>query len=277
MSGRRCRISTSTSTDASTSIDTELAFSKARLRVSRSGLRSIISDLQSASPIALRPIDDEGRLSRVAIAQSSASLLAEDSVQLFVVVEPGAELELFEVSATIAYPSPSVGAADPIRQLLHVTVMDGATLILDEQPLIVAEGSELRRLTLLNLHAGARCLHRETLVLGRHGEQAGVASVRTRVLREGRPVLDDTLDTTAPLRALRSMAMLMDARCIASVGLWGWPPIGDPSAVTFAISDRDTVARRLGIDAPSALKPLDRLWDAWRDQLRAPVEDVVAE
>lgn len=250
---------------ASTSTHTEAAAeprwaTQSVLVVERRGGRSAVSELRSSPPLALRPLGGGGHLARVAIVQSSATLVAGDAVALRVVVGPGALLELIEISATLCHPVP---AERSIRQLIDVEVLDGGGIVLAEQPLILAAGTRLERFARIELQAGARCLHREALVLGREGEHPGTASVRTRVQRSGRPVLDDTLDTS-DLVALRSQAVLGGARCLASAGLWGAPPPAPLPLDALVLGPHDTLVRALGPEARSAQATIAALWPSWR-------------
>jgi urease accessory protein len=222
----------------------------------------VLEELRSDPPVALRPLPSHGRLARVAIVQSSATLLAGDDVSTHVRVGPGARLELVEISATLCHPGP---AERPILQRIEIDVRPGGLLMLDEQPLIVSAGSHLRRTTRIRLHGDGRCLHREALVLGREGERPGAASVRTRVERDGTPILDEAIDTTQ-LAVLRSPAVLGKARYVSSAGLWGAAP-GELPARALALGPGDTVLRGLGVGAIDGQPVIDSIWPRWREAL----------
>jgi urease accessory protein len=220
---------------------------EARLRIERDGDRSVVAALVSAAPIGLRPLAGRDVVARVAVLQTAACLVAGDDVALLVEVGEGAALDLRDISATLAHPVPP-GTA-PIRQRIVLRAAAGARVVWAEQPLVVAAGTALERITRLELATGAVVLHRETLVLGRHGEEPGAARVRLRAERDGRPVLDDGLDT-GELAALRSPAVLGAARAVGSLALLGAPPPAGLPDGAFALGPLDTLLR---VPAASAL------------------------
>jgi hypothetical protein len=55
------------------------------------------------------------------------------------------------------------------------------------------------------------------------------------------------------------------ARCLVTAGLWGVPAPAVPwEPATMVLGEDDVLLRGLGTDAPSALAPVDAVWDAWR-------------
>ncbi len=72
------------------------------------------------------------------------------------------------MAATVALPGPK-----PIVLELDVTVGDGATLVLEDAPLVVAEGADVLRRTTIRLGVGAVAIVRDLVVLGRAGEGPG--------------------------------------------------------------------------------------------------------
>ncbi len=62
----------------------------------------------------------------------------------------------------------------------------------------------------------------EALVLGRAGEEPGRARVHTRIELDGRPVVDETLETE-PAWRLRSEVVAGAGRMIAGLTLAGQP------------------------------------------------------
>jgi len=109
-------------------------------------------------------------------------------------------------------------------------------------------------------------VHRDTLVLGRHGEQPGAACARLRIERAGVPALDETL-CTADLESLRSQAVVGAARVVGALGRHGvdGPPV---PADAFALAAGGTLVRRLAASARE-LRPLDGLQRAWAAALFA--------
>jgi urease accessory protein len=114
--------------------------------------------------------------------------------------------------------------------------------------------------------ADAAALHRETLVLGRDGEQPGAATSRTRVTRAECPILDETV-CTGDLEVLRSAAVTGGgARVIASIGRFG---VDAPApAGAFALGPSDVLVREIAPHA-RALRTHDELWRQWTDAMRS--------
>ena len=104
-----------------------------------------------------------------------------------IVVESGT-LEIEPIAATIALPGPE-------RTLLEldVTVGDGARLVLEDAPLIVAEGADVLRTTTLRLGVGATAVVRDLVVLGRAGEGPGRLESVLRVEGPDGVILHDAL------------------------------------------------------------------------------------
>jgi len=225
--------------------------------------RSVVRELRAAAPVGLRELRGFGdgpdcALACVAVVQTAACLVGCDDVRLRVRVEAGATLELTDISATLAHPGAQA------RQRIEIEVGEDAALIFAEQPLIIAAGTELRRRLTITLAAGARVVHRDTLVLGRFGEQPGSARLRTRVQREDAPVLDETLDT-ANLATLRSGAVLGESVVVGSLGRYGIA--GQVPDGAFALGPTDTLARRIAGSARD-LRELDELQRAWCAEVR---------
>lgn len=124
--------------------------------------RSVVSRLASRSPLGVRVLPPAGDFCRVALVHTAATLVGGDRVRLDVDVGPGASCELLEISATVAHPT---SGGSSIEKALEVTVADGGTLVINEQALIVAQATDVRRTTTLALAGAARAAHREMLVL----------------------------------------------------------------------------------------------------------------
>jgi urease accessory protein len=134
----------------------------------------------------------EGALARVALVQSRASLLGGDAATLEIDLDDGAALEIVELGATVAHHA---RGGPPARISARVRVGPGARLIWLAEPLIAAAGCAVVRATRVELAAAAAVLLRETLVLGRQGEEPGHVRGQTRILVDGRPVVEETIDT----------------------------------------------------------------------------------
>jgi urease accessory protein len=218
--------------------------------------RSVVRRLRGSAPLGLREVhasNDGQAARRVAIVQTAAYLVGGDEVRLHVRVDDGAALELCEISATLVHPG------GPARQIIDVEVGDHARLVFAELPVIVASGARLERRLTITLGVGSQVVHRDTLVLGRHGEALGDALVRSRVERAGVPVLDETLDS-GEFASPRSAAVLGDTRVIGTLARYG--TAGSVPEGAFALSETDTLVRRLARRTRD-LRDLDACQSAW--------------
>jgi urease accessory protein len=234
----------------------------ARLVVGLAGGRSVVRESRSGLPLGLRQLHGwaAGAASgavHVAIVQTGAMLVGGDDVRLEVEVGPGAALVLQDISATLAHPMD--GAAGDARQHLNVRVAPGGCAVIAEEPLVVARGARLQREVRIDLDGDARAVHRDTLVLGRHGEAGGNLLARTRVQRDGVPLLDDGLDTSLPTSA----AVLGGARVLASLSAFGLPEAVDVPPDAFLLASGDVLLRRLAADVRS-LHDVDACLRRWQ-------------
>ena len=76
---------------------------------------------------------------------------------------------------------------------LDVTVGDGARLLLEDAPLVVAEGADVVRTTTIRLGAGATAIVRDLVILGRAGEGPGRLESLLRVEGPDGVILHDAL------------------------------------------------------------------------------------
>jgi urease accessory protein len=156
-------------------------------------------------------------LARVALVQSRASLLSGDDVAISISVGENAALELIELGATLAYTSRQAASA---RISVQIDVEENGLLIWIGQPLIVARGAHVSRRSIARISRSAALLVGEAVVLGRAREEPGELVTRTRVLCDGDPMVDETLETH-DRAALRSSVVAGDARMIAGITLAG--------------------------------------------------------
>lgn len=192
----------------------------------------------------------------VALLAERALLLEGDHVALRVEVADGLTLHLRETAGTVAYDMRG-GCAS---WSLHAHVAAGATLVVDAPPWVSAEGSRTVRSTEVDLEPEARLAVRETLVLGRTGEDPGRLVSHTRVSREGRVQLVEELDAVhvAPHRVLDTVLCFG-----APADAWG----GEAPAVPggpLRLESGDLVWRALAHDAHEAARLLDPVWDVVR-------------
>ncbi len=227
---------------------------------------TVIAELAGTEPWRPRILGAVGGIARVALVQSRASLLAGDRVSLAVDVEPGCALEILELGATVVHHvRGGAGAGVEVR----VRVGRDARLIWLGAPLIAAGGCDVRRSTRVELAAGAAVLFGEALVLGRAAEEPGRASVHTRIELEGRPVLDETLDTD-PAWRLRSDVVAGPGRMIAGLTLAGLRD-RDPPGGVFGAHEPASLWRSVGPAHAAPTDELIALERRWRRLLLAVV------
>lgn len=190
---------------------------------------------------------------RVALVGARALLLAGDEVRLDVVVHAGCVLDLVEVAATVAYDARGGAASWRVA----VELGAGARLHWAGEPFVVCGGADVVRTLDVDLDDGAVALVRETVVLGRTGETGGALLNRTRVRRQGRPLLVEDLDLR-DVRVRSSPAVLGPARCVDTVTLLG--ARADEEGV-LQLEGPGSVARALTVDAhTSPLRGTSARW-----------------
>jgi urease accessory protein len=97
---------------------------------------------------------------------------------------------------------------------------DGARLAWAAHPLVLAAGCALSRRTEVDLACDAALLARDTLVLGRAGEEPGRLRSSIDIRHAGLPLHTETLDT-GDRALLRSPAVLGDAKVLDTLTLFG--------------------------------------------------------
>jgi urease accessory protein len=224
----------------------------------RRGARTVLRRLAGTEPWHPRPLAPAaGGVARVALVQSRASILGGDEVVLEVALGPGARLELVELGATVAHHARDRG---PARLDVALDLAGDAALVWSAQPLVAAAGCALERRCLVTLAAGARALLRDTLVLGRAREEPGAVRSRLRALHDGRPLLDEELDTT---RALRSPVVAGGARVLDGLTLLG---VADPEPPrnVMTLARPGALWRGAGDDAAALERAAAPLAERWR-------------
>ncbi|WP_222844019.1 urease accessory protein UreD [Cellulosimicrobium sp. CUA-896] len=197
-------------------------------------------------PLSPRVLSTGPGVARVALVATRALLLGGDHVRVEVCVGEGVELELVEVSGTVAYP----GRGRAASWHVDVRVADGGLLVWDALPFVVAQEADVDRRTDVELGRDAAALLRETIVLGRTGETGGRVRTRTRAERahDGELFVED-LD----LGRDRSLpGILGTARVVDSVLLVGARP-PDPGDGSPAGAAAGSDPLRLDLDGPGAV------------------------
>ena len=196
---------------------------------------------------------------RVALVGTRALLLGGDDVRLDVAVEEGCLLELVEVAGTVAYD----GRGAPASWTVRVRLAAGARLVWHGEPFVVSAGADVTRRLDVDLAPGAVACLRETLVLGRAGEEGGRVLSGTRARLAGAALLADDLDLrSADVR--RSPAVLGASRCVDSLLLLG---ARRQEAGSLQLDGPGTVLRWLGRRAHES--PLAAAWARWSASARA--------
>ncbi|MFD7663614.1 urease accessory protein UreD [Streptomyces sp. NPDC059788] len=227
--------------------------------------------LDGEGPLALRRVRSHGTQARVCVVGAMSAPLGGDRLRIEATAEDGAGLCVTAAAATVALPGRTAGHA---TYDVELTVGEGARLEWLPEPLISAEGSDLRMTTTVHLAPTARLVLREEQVLGRSGERPGRLHSRLTVHRAGRTLLDQETaygpgtpgwDTAAVLGGNRATGQLLvvdpafDGRP-AEVRLLGTEPgegqgvrspLAGPAALTTAVAADALRVRRL-LDAGGA-------------------------
>ena len=186
---------------------------------------------------------------RVALIGIHMMLLGGDDVRIEVSVGPGVTLEVIEPAGMVAYDA----EGRPSRWCLDAVLAEGSVLIWSGAPFVAAAGSNVLRETRIRLGPDARVLLRETLVLGRSGEDAGPLRSVIRVTGADR---GDYLYEDLDLHGMRHRAVgvLGRSKVLASVTAAGWRPASEPgSASASASGGTETAARRFELALPGAV------------------------
>jgi urease accessory protein len=146
-------------------------------------------------------------------------------------VGAGATLRTVPIAATLALPGSS-------RLELDATVEAGGVLVLDEAPLIVAQGADVVRRVRIALAPGAIAAVRDVVVLGRAGEGRGRLDSALRVTLDDRPLLHDALRIEPGARD-DHVALAPHHRVIGTIALLGAraadePPLAGPGSLRRA-------------------------------------------
>ncbi|MGI5248745.1 urease accessory protein UreD [Actinacidiphila glaucinigra] len=150
-----------------------------------------LPELAGEGPLALRRTRSaDERAARVTVVGAMTAPLGGDRLAVHVTAAPGAVLHVDAAAATVALPG---RGGEQARYDVRLTVGEDAELHWLPQPLIAAEGSDLRMTTTADLAPGARLVLREEQILGRAGERPGRLTTRLTVRIGGRPLLDQEL------------------------------------------------------------------------------------
>jgi urease accessory protein len=205
--------------------------------------------------LAPRLVERGPRSALVAVAAAQMLLLDGDDLVIEVDVGAGCTLEVEDVGGTVAYPGAS-------SWRLVARVGRGGRLIWRGLPFVVASGARALRVTEISLEHGAAVLMRDTVVLGRHGENGGEIRSEMGIQQEDQPVLVERLeaDAAAPQAGVLGVHRVLDAVVAAGVR----PPPGEG---ILTLETPGAIARYLGEEAHSS--GLDEIFTSWRATLAA--------
>lgn len=215
-----------------------------------------------------------GPVVRVGLVGTTATLLGGDRARLEVVVGEGVRVELVDVAATVAYH----GRGRSAEVEASVVVAPGGCLVWAGEPLVVCEGADVTRRLSVDVGDGGRALLRDTVVLGRPGEQPGSLRCLTSMTYAAEPALVEELDLRGA-DGSRLPGLLGGARVVDTVTALGWRPrvpasvsaFVSPSvaasADAFELEQPGAVLRHLGREAHDS--PAPGILDRWRGELEA--------
>lgn len=220
----------------------------------------------AVSALAPRLISRDASRAHIALAAAGMILLGGDEVHVDVTVGAGCLLELEDVGGTIAYRADG----RPSSWTMAVRIEEGGALLWRGLPFVVTDGAEVERRTTLELAAGAAAVIRETLVLGRHGEDGGrLRSSFTATDEEG-PLLVEQLDLDG---LVPEPGVLGAHRVLDAVIALGFEPSTGPG--DLVLEHPGAIARHLGAETHTSR--LDRVWDDWSDGVRQRIAPHVDE
>lgn len=190
---------------------------------------------------APRLIDRHPSGAKVALVSVVALLLAGDEVRIEVIVGAGVELDVVETSGAIAYDMDGGSA----RWDVDLTLEEDATLTWLGLPFVVSTGASVARSTRAQVADGARLVLRETIVLGRSGEDGGNLHQNTSVYTGTHPILVESLDLGL---ARARFAGLAGRRCLDSLTVIGAvpePSMGHGQVTVLSLDSPGWMARSI--------------------------------
>ncbi|OSC39819.1 urease accessory protein [Mycobacterium decipiens] len=168
----------------------------------------------------------------VHLVSAAATPLGGDTIEIRVIVERGARLQLRSAAATVALP----GADTPTSRACWEIDVTG-TLDVDLEPTLVAASARHLSYVALRLHDDGRVRFRERVQIGRCNEWEGFWSGSLQANRNGRPLLRHRVEVGAG-----SLADDVIAAPRATISELRYPA----TAFTDAIDARSTVLALAG-------------------------------
>jgi len=167
--------------------------------------------LRSEPPLTFRETSAGSPL-ELAWVGTAAGPVGGDDLHLDLGVGPAASLVVRSVAAAVVLPGPDRARS---RLAIDAVLAAGAAIRWWPEPTVVTAGADHEAVTRLRLGAGTELVWVEEVVLGRHGETAGVYRSRFHVDGPGGPVLRTGLDVGAP--GWNGPATLAGHRSVAQV------------------------------------------------------------
>ena len=198
---------------------------RARLAVECVDVRSVVRELRSAAPWTLIPqrtrVRGVGGAAVVHLVSSATAPLGGDDLELVVSVGAGAKLRLCGIAATLALPG---HRGERSSAAVRFDIDVNASVEFLPEPTVVTARAAHSSLLSVNLAESARIRCRETLVLGRIGEQPGNLDSTIELVRQGSPLLRQRVDIGDGHLAASS-AYLAGHRVLATEAIvWGADP-----------------------------------------------------
>lgn len=159
--------------------------------------RTVLTDLRSEAPMALREASSRGDMARLSMLGSAAGPVGGDELTMSVRVGAGASLCIEAVAATMVFPATS-GVVS--RQRIDIEIAASGHLRWAGQPLLVIAGGHHEQTIRISLGEGAQLDFLDEVALGRTGELPGRLDAHLRVERRGAPLIDQrqTYDPGSP-------------------------------------------------------------------------------
>jgi urease accessory protein len=227
--------------------------------------RRVVS-LRTAPPISAKVLAGPTLL----LVGSAAGLLEGDQIEIELSLEPGAQLVVRTVAATLAHACPGGGTT---TFDVKVDAAQGASLAWLPQPLVAFAGCRHRSSARVRMQGDAAVVWAESLALGRHEEPSGDVEVRLDVELDGRPLLRDAVRAGPADKAAAGPAVLAGARHVGSVALLGRRYTLDDPAV-MQLAGPGTLSRALAGDAASLERQLAPVRQAFIDRLTEELSHV---
>ena len=216
-----------------------------------------MTSLRAEPPLSLKGTLRAEHL-ELTLVGSAASLLEGDRLTIDLVVEGTVPVVVRSTAAQIAHPCLDGGSTE---QHVRLRVCEQSRLWWAVEPLIVAAGGMHTNTLHVELDRTSRAVVQEVLVLGRSGERAPDASLRSAVSVDvdGAPLFEDGLDTSSP--GAHGPAGLAGRRVIGTVGAFGWRPVAADGDMTLA--GPGAIRRVLRTDAAEPIDVLSTCAASW--------------